>query len=275
MKPALYITLFIFAATFSACTENEVIPDETTIDSPVVEGYLEPGNEISVYLSKMILFALENADSVQQPITGKDVYIQHNGTDYLLEPSTETPGYYTRADSGLMIPGDEYRLHFEYNDQTVSATTTIPFKPAGTGLTPAVLQVNPNQHPGMTQNKVTVYWDNPDNSYHLIITEYLDSLYQPINPYLDPEVFDDFRKVSTRPTLDNTYNLDTRRQLLFFGHYRVIIYKINEEYVNLYENISQSSLNPTEPLTNVENGLGIFTGINSDTLFLEVQKIWW
>jgi len=61
--------------------------------------------------------------------------------------------------------------------------------------------------------------------------------------------------------------------LAFFGNYKIIIYKVNEEYVNLHENISQSSLNLTEALTNIENGLGIFTGINSTTLTLEVAKI--
>ena len=276
MKQTILIASIAFASVMTGCTDNDYQPAQEA-DVAVVEAYLEPGHEINVYLSKMVPYITESADSVQKPIESVDVYIKHNDMDFLLEPAEEDPGRYVCLDSGLvLVPGDEYELSFDYHDNTVSAMTTIPVKPAGTGLYPDVLQINPNDmRPGMMQNKVTVYWDNPDNGYFLIVTEYLDSAYTPINPYFDPEIFDDYRKVSTKPVADYSYDLDTRRQLLFFGRYRVIVYKVNEEYVNLYENISQSSLNLTEPLTNVENGLGIFTGVNSDTLLLEVQKIWW
>ncbi|RLD82470.1 MAG: hypothetical protein DRJ10_05030, partial [Bacteroidetes bacterium] len=83
----------------------------------------------------------------------------------------------------------------------------------------------------------------------------------------------DFRKFSAEPIDGDAYDLNTRRQLVFFGNYRLILYKVNQEYVNLYENISQSTLNLTEPLTNIDNGLGIFTGINSDTLSLQVREL--
>ena len=276
MKRTVLIATIAFASVMTGCTDNDYQP-ALEADVAVVEAYLEPGHEINVYLSKMVPYITESVDSVQKPIESANVFIRYNDMDFLLEPAEEDPGRYVCLDSGLvLVPGDEYELSFDYHDNTVSAVTTIPVKPAGTGLYPDVLQINPNDmRPGMMQNKVTVYWDNPDNGYFLIVTEYLDSAYTPINPYLDPEVFDDYRKVSTKPVADYSYDLDTRRQLLFFGRYRVIVYKVNEEYVNLYENISQSSLNLTEPLTNVENGLGIFTGMNSDTLLLEVQKIWW
>ncbi len=276
MKRTVLIATIAFASVMTGCTDNDYQP-ALEADVAVVEAYLEPGHEINVYLSKMVPYITESVDSVQKPIESANVFIRYNDMDFLLEPAEEDPGRYVCLDSGLvLVPGDEYELSFDCHDNTVSAVTTIPVKPAGTGLYPDVLQINPNDmRPGMMQNKVTVYWDNPDNGYFLIVTEYLDSAYTPINPYLDPEVFDDYRKVSTKPVADYSYDLDTRRQLLFFGRYRVIVYKVNEEYVNLYENISQSSLNLTEPLTNVENGLGIFTGMNSDTLLLEVQKIWW
>jgi hypothetical protein len=275
MKRIINIFILTLAVFIYGCNEQDYAPENQT-DIPVVEGYLQPGNVITVNLSKMIPYISVGVDTTNMVIASTDVFIKHRDKDYLLEPVEDEPGKYVCLDSGLILTqGDEYKLHFDYNLNTVSAVTTIPTKPKNTGLYPNVLQINPNDmRPGMTQNKVTVYWNNPDNDYYMIITEYLDSLYAPINPYVDPGTFDDYRKISTKPVSDFSYDLDTRRQLLFFGHYRVIIYSVNEEYVNLYENISQSSLNLTEPLTNVKNGLGIFTGVNSDTLLLEVQKIW-
>jgi len=271
----IYIIIAL-TAIITACTENEITPAAET-DIPVVEAYLNPGQDVSVYLSKMVPYIIENIDTTQLTIDSADVYIQHNDSEYLLEHVNEVPGKYFCPDSILSItPGEEYKLYFNYRGNTVSAITSIPDKPVETGLNPGVLQINPNNmRPGMTQNKVTVYWENPDNDYHLIVTEYMESSYDPITPNLDPEIYDQYRIVSTKPVMDYSYDLDTRRQLLFFGTYRVIIYKVNEEYVNLYENISQNSLSLTEPLTNIENGLGIFTGINSDTLMLEIEKIWW
>ncbi len=208
-------------------------------------------------------------------IDSAEVYIKYNEIEYLLEPVSDDPGKYVSQDSNLVVlPGNDYALSFDYNGHSVTSTTSIPTRPINTSLNPSVLYIDPYaMGPGMSQNKVTVYWDNPDNIYHLIIIEYMESSYDPISPNLDPESFDQYRKVSTKPVLETSYDLDTRRQLAFFGTYKIIIYKVNEEYVNLHENISQSSLNLTEPLTNIENGLGIFTGINSTTLTLEVAKI--
>jgi hypothetical protein len=65
-----------------------------------------------------------------------------------------------------------------------------------------------------------------------------------------------------------------RRQLAFYGDYKLTLYRINDEYVNLlYSGTDQSTLSITEPQTNVKNGLGIFTGINLDVIYFKVIKI--
>ena len=59
---------------------------------------------------------------------------------------------------------------------------------------------------------------------------------------------------------------------MYFGRYQVILYHVNQEFANLFDNPTMNSVNITEPPTNIENGLGIFTGISADTLYFELRK---
>lgn len=271
MKRTIY-PIILALLTINACTKENIVSN-TDFDIPVVEAFLEPEQEILVKLSKMLPFTDDEYTEALSIDTAK-VYINHNGVDYLLIPQSSVPGNYVNADSNLkIIPSNSYNISFNYNGKMVSANTTIPAKPVNTNLSSNTFWVDTNvMGPGSSTNPITIYWDNPDNNYHLAVIEYLESVYNPIQSNLSSDNFETFRRVSTSPVLETSFDLNTREHLAFFGSYRIIIYKVNEEYVNLYENISQSSLNLTEPLTNIDNGVGIFTGINSDTLLLQVSS---
>jgi len=58
----------------------------------------------------------------------------------------------------------------------------------------------------------------------------------------------------------------------YYGTHRVILFRLNAEYSAIYQENGSNSLNLTAPNSNIENGLGIFTGINSDTLMIEVTN---
>jgi len=270
-----FIYLLLIAVTLFSCEKEDLSINNDTTDVPVVQSYLEPGNSIKVKLTKMLPF-VEGGNTGLESIDSATVYINHKGEDYLLSHIPNSLGEYESLDTNLqIIANDSYKIHFNYNDFVVSASTVIPVKPDNVLVSPTIYYIDPDATgPGsVTQDPVIVSWDNPDNSYYIVITEYLETDFNPINPNLEESTFESFRINSTDPINDNPINLTTIRTLVFFGNYRVIVYNINEEYVNLYENISQSTLNLTEPLTNIDNGLGIFTGINSDTLSLQVREL--
>jgi len=52
----------------------------------------------------------------------------------------------------------------------------------------------------------------------------------------------------------------------------LVLYHLNEEYAMLYATSGNSSTDLTSPSTNISNGFGIFTGMSTDTLFLQVYK---
>lgn len=273
MKQIIYLVSMAIVLLFTSCTE-EVISLENDTDIAVVEAFLKPDEKVSIYLSKMLPFTEEEYTG-SLVIDSVEVIINYDGIDYLLAPDSNNPGTYVSSDTTLKaVSNGSYALSFEYNGKAISATTSVPPPPLGVSLSTSRLYVDPTiMGPESTQDPLTITWSNPENSYHLIVAEYMETSYYPISEYLDSENFDMFRKVSTEPILGDAYNLDTRQHLVFFGTYKIIIYTLNEEYVNLYENISQSSLSLSEALSNIQNGLGIFTGVNSKTVLLEVKKM--
>jgi len=68
----------------------------------------------------------------------------------------------------------------------------------------------------------------------------------------------------TAPTNENRYRI-SRFDLAHYGRYNVRVYHVNQEYANLYYSHQPDSLDLNEPLTNVENGLGIFSAFASSS----------
>jgi len=52
----------------------------------------------------------------------------------------------------------------------------------------------------------------------------------------------------------------------------VSVYRVNQEYADLYEGRRQDSRDLNEPSTNIENGLGVFSAFNSDSTFFEAYQ---
>lgn len=88
-----------------------------------------------------------------------------------------------------------------------------------------------------------------------------------INPrnngtYRDNEVI--LGQVSSFQTQQMTFN--------YLGNYQVVLFHINKEYSDALNNNGGSSLNLTNPFTNIVNGLGIFTAMQADSLKLRVYQ---
>ena len=126
----------------------------------------------------------------------------------------------------------------------------------------------PPTRPAMP-DPVKLTWTNGDNSYYMVVIENMETAPIAINDYgdkLPPGRF--FRNA---PTQTNQYEIQSM-QFQYYGRHRLILYHLNADYAALYNDTGNSSQNLTNPTTNIENGLGIFTGINADTLLLNVIK---
>lgn len=274
MKYIKVLRYTVLSIIISACTKSA---DTYSDDVPVVQSYLQPGVDLSVKISEKLTFGA-GMDIDSLGIEGLDVFLSYNGNDYLLFEDASEAGKYVSIYPSLVLSEEEsYGVYFYYNDLKVSSSTSIPLKPINIESSIDVyhtsyLSGNVGPPGGSKPNPITISWENPNDEYHQSFVEFLDTVYDPISSDLDSDEYEDFVKVSSKPTQDDSQELIIVKDFAFFGNYRIVVTRVNEEYVSLYENIGDSSLNLTEPSSNIENGLGIFTGINSDTLYVKIVE---
>ncbi len=105
---------------------------------------------------------------------------------------------------------------------------------------------------------------------HFVVVEGLEDGTEAIFPEQLLERLSRFRLI-TEPTTDTCFaiNILLLRDL---GRHQVRLYRVNEEYSELYENRTQDSRDLNEPPSNIRNGLGIFSAFNSVTALFEVAR---
>ncbi|MBA4410270.1 MAG: DUF4249 family protein [Bacteroidota bacterium] len=240
-------------------------------DIPVVESYLIQTKPVSVKLSRKtpydfnVALSDENLDLLQVKILYND--------QIRLIPSVGK-GEYKDA-TFFPQEGVKYKLEFKFNNQTVSSSTEILSKPVNYKQSVTTIKMlgidfstRPPTRPEMP-DPVKLSWANNDNSYYMVVIENTETAPLAINDYGDREPPGRFFR--NAPTQTNQYEIQAMR-FQYYGKHRLILYHLNADYAALYNDTGNSSQNLTNPATNIENGLGIFTGINADTLFLNVLR---
>ncbi|UOE50368.1 DUF4249 domain-containing protein [Mucilaginibacter sp. SMC90] len=250
-----------FLIMASACKKNS--SDVNAVNKPVVEAYLVAGQPLSlkVYQQK----DLTDTATYGSAITGLTINIS-NGTQSV-KLTEGTNGTYTYSDAAFITAGKTYTMQFNYNNVAISASTVMPGKPIGFKLTDSVFH-EPNTLDQAYNDKVlqTVTWTNPDSLQHILLFKNTDS-----NP---------FEIIAVRSNRNPSFEINTERTSIYnitqttfkyYGLYKVILLRVNDEYINvLTTNTRGSSQNLVNTPTNVVNGLGIFTAMQADTLNLRV-----
>jgi hypothetical protein len=244
VKPAMTICLLLF----SACGET-LMQQEVNTSTPVVESYLEAGkNSISVKIYTMEVYLGEDY-ILSQPVSGLNLKI--NDRDL-----TETGnGVYTLAlGEDTIREGQKYELQFEYREKEVKTSTIVPQTVNNLEINPPNMEQSASYgfwDTGSDTTQIILSWDNPDNGYYQI---YVDASNTSSN-------FPDgnFRKRMMQPVQANSYTMSPR-EFRTVGNYSIYVYKVNKEYVELYERVSASDL--ANPVSFIENALGVFTAVS-------------
>lgn len=247
-----------------SCSEIDIRVADS--NKAVVEAYLIPGHYISVKVSKQLEYG--SSDSVVQPIEDLSI-ILNDGTTPLNLAYIDSA--YTCSDSCYIQSDSSYSIEFMYNNCLVSAETYIPPRPDGFSSSASSVSLesfSSGGFPPPEPDPIELAWDNPDNGYYMVVAECIESSPQPVydtSSFRPPMVF------RNTPIQSNYYSLNPR-SFSYFGTHYLILYRLNPEYAELYEDNGNSTLNLEEPPGNIENGLGIFTGLNADTIIFEVIK---
>ncbi|MEI6765910.1 MAG: DUF4249 family protein [Bacteroidota bacterium] len=264
-KPMLTVSLLFLM--LSSCSKVE---NKDFSDLPIIEAYLMPGSYPQVNISRQTPFS-SSAEYATDDITKLQIFLGCNGTERELSSSGD--GVYIDS-SELCVTGASYTLRFVYNSLTVSAVTTTPSKPLN--FTQSVTEISMERQdstsgpPGTTMpDPVTVSWDNTDGSYYIVVIDCMEETLDPIRDFGDKEPPGNrFREAPTTSTA-----MEIRpNEFQYFGKHRLILYHVLPDYASLYDVNSTSSQNLTNPSTSIINGYGIFTGMNADTLYLNIRE---
>jgi hypothetical protein len=265
------LSLLLLAA--SGCSNNPVVPEEKNL---VLQAYLyanEPVTDITVMMSNPI----SSSDTSNELVSGANVVLYKNGATYQLTSSSSSAGKYVYLANDLQVQsGDQYTIQVSFEGITASAETEVPQKPVGLSTNTSSITFTRETVTtpfGGTMDRITtsdsliVSWGNSTGAAYYVVMESVDPNRQSIRSDTFPS-FANMRFV-TEPTTDDRYRA-FEQDINYTGKHKITLYRVNQEYVDLYKSREQDSRSLNEPLTNVKNGLGIFTAFASDSLFINV-----
>ncbi len=266
----------ILLSTFTLFSCQETITTLAPDDKPVVEAYLAPGQPMSVRLTRQVPFS--DTTGQGQPITGQMLTITGGGGTYPLRYISDGV-YQSNADVKPRL-GQAYTLAFDYLGQRVTATTQMPSKPIGYQqdvielIRTAPVQGGPGGPGGgggQQQGAVRLSWQNPTADYYFVVVDNIEVTPILINQFVNPNrPLQQNRRFRNQPTQSDFD--DVRGQSFqYYGRHRMVLFHLNPDYAALYKQNSTSTQNIATPPTTVVNGLGIFTGVNTDTLYVNVK----
>jgi hypothetical protein len=243
-----------------ACGEELMTYDVSTA-TPVVESYLQEGsNLLTVKVYSMEVYLTEGYE-LSKPVGGLQLEI--NGRE-LTETASGT--YSLNLGEDTIREFQDYSLSFEYRGKTVSATTSVPQVVSKLNIEPAGITRTASSSwyffgtADTTEIKLT--WDDPGNSYYQI---YIESPASSDIPSMDGGM--QFRRRMMQPFRGNSYTT-TSREFMTAGNYSIYVYRVNKDYIDLYERISSTDL--ANPLSTVQNAFGIFTAMSVATVGFQV-----
>ncbi|MBN2288288.1 MAG: DUF4249 family protein [Candidatus Glassbacteria bacterium] len=273
MNKSLAAVLLLAILAAAACTEDTPFVPES--DVVVIRGYLyadEPVTEIQLAST----VGLGSEDSVGPPVSDADVKLIKEGNVYSLVPTPGREGYYHYPGTGLTVnTGDRFRIEVAYYGKLASAETAVPPAPAGVAMTVDELVIQDFSAGGFgfgrrfmveDTSAVRVTWLNQDNSAYYVALENVETDPQAIEtgmPFGRP------MRIISIPITGDEYIISLF-SVTHYGRHKAKVYRVNQEYVDLFASRQQDTRDLNEPLTNVVNGLGVFTAFNSDSAFFTV-----
>lgn len=262
IKKQLPILFACILIAFTACQKNKLVSKGT--DLPVIAAYLVQGQPIAVKLYHQK--NLNDTAVYGQPIGGIKVYILTENDKLQLTESTK--GTYNYADNSILVTGKTYTLQFDYNGNSVSASTVMPPKPVNFASQYGGITLPAGGAPGSGNNDVLniFTWSNPNALHHVLAFKATSGIV-PVSMF--GRTLPVNSQINTNRALQ--YNI-TGREFAYQGNYMAILFSVNQEYINLLDNNagSTSSQTLTQIPTNILNGFGIFTAMQADTLDFNV-----
>ena len=257
-----------------ACEDTTTSPEDDA-RQVVVEAFLFAGEPVDdVRLTETV--PLGEDPALAPTVDDAIVALVRGGERWVLSRLDE-PGAYGYAGADLHVrEGDRFHIEVEAFGRTATGETVVPAPPAGVELDKDSLGV-PVIGPGVIQSgvlqtlQVTATWENPDDRLHFVDVLGLDPDSESIFPGFGPGGGRQFR-LRSAPT-EEAFHTVRLPELEGLGPHRVIVYRVNQEYADLYDNRVQDSRDLNEPPSNIRGGLGVFSAFSSDARDFVVVRV--
>lgn len=264
------IYFLVLPLIFLSC---EKLSNSNNDSQLVLNGYLYQDETVdSIRLVKSLPFSSQ--DTVYEPVEGAKATITWNNQEFVLNDIGN--GYYSDKEDALHISiGETYSIKINYDGVVLTSSTKVPAKTTIAPISDNIILIDtirtfgPPQDEGNTASGLQFTWDNADKNYFYIVIESTDTTAGSIvmggnNNFPgfpgggnNPGVF----RLRSQPFIGSSYTVNSRI-LTNYGKHVIKVYSVNQEYANLYENRTQDSRSLSEPVSNVTNGLGIFTAFS-------------
>jgi hypothetical protein len=266
LSPAVVAILML-----AACTGDS--PLESSGDQIVVRGYIFAGEAVDdIQITTTLPLGSEETEA--PPVNDAEVTLFKNDVAYTLAPSEGDSGYYHYEGTDLSVEsGDNFEIRVEIGGDVTTATTAVPFPPEDVSASSEVLIIPTTFGPGMgfedSTRSIAINWKEDASSLFYVVVE---------NKEEDPVEIESFggmgggemrRRSVFPPTNHNEFRIQ-RFSVSYYGEHMVKVYRVNQEYADLYQSRNQDSRDLNEPLTNIENGLGVFSAFASASVLFKV-----
>ena len=272
-----------FQSILFSCTDTNTVVNPG--DKPIIEAYLAPNHKVSMKVYTEIPYS-ETSEGKSDVIDGLTIKITgSDGKNFTLK--SLGGGIYESGSTELIgLANSTYTMSFDYKGRNVSATTTIPEKPIGfkidkTEISRTQIDLSSGGFPGgggggpfggggEINTSVELTWSNPNKAYYFVAAQNTET--SPVAVLIPPagSIFPSFR-FNEQPSTGVSQLLRSQ-SFQYFGNYDLILYRVNTEYAALYQSAGTTSQNLSTPPSSITNGLGVFSGINADTLKFVVKK---
>ena len=270
MRPHTLLALAIVGVlTTQACSDSDPLgPDGEIL---VVRAFLFAGEPVSdIRITTTV--ALVSEDTIGAPVSDATVWLIRDGARFDLVATSGVPGAYDYPGSDLVIEsGDLFELRVSRGSANLSAVTVVPSPPEGLTLSTDTVEVadltagtgrrggRGGQGGPPTLGGVIVRWINPERDLYFVVVDNLET--DPVQ-IPAPEFIGRARRFTSAPTPADSTTV-SQLSLTHLGEHQVRLYRVNQEYADLYEGRVQDSRDLNEPPSNIQGGLGVFSAFAS------------
>jgi Domain of unknown function (DUF4249) len=263
----LIASLFAIVALGACSSTADIAAPYTAL--PVVRAFLYAGEPVNdVRLTWTTTLAAD--DSTGTPINDAQVILIRGATRYTLTKAAGDSGYYEYAGSDLVVrEGDTFGLEAHVGDLTLTASTIVPVRPGTVTESTDTLKVPDfstftfGTRPDFSASTMTLRWAGVSGALYFVTVQNLEA-----DPVAIADTTGQFRfgprRMVFAPTPADTFAINGLA-LSYLGNHLARVYRVNEEYAQLYATRQQDSRDLNEPSTNVHGGLGVFSAFASDT----------